>query len=136
MSMVWEDLIQISNLAHAISTLYNSIIHNKVAFIDLNHSIELAFHIKSISQISSLPELGTNPFSENNIPLLSTAHGFGEDVEEVDQVLAPKYSLLLMDEREEILKKVPTRPPLRHQNWIKFLRIKPTITYLPPIPNL
>jgi hypothetical protein len=119
-------------LASAIATLYNSIIHNKVAFIDLNNSIELAFHVKQISQISSLPELGTNPFSDNNIPLLSTAHGFGEREEEADQVLAPKYSLLLMDEPDEILKKLPTRPPIRAQNWAKFLTIKPTTTYSLP----
>ena len=129
MSLVWEELIQKSNLAHAISTLYNSIIHNKVAFIDLNNSIELAFHIKQISQISSLPELGTNPFNEKNIPLLSTSHGFGEREDEADHVLAPRYTLLLMDEPEEILKKVPSRPHQRRQNWIKFINgIKPTIT--------
>jgi Nitrogen Permease regulator of amino acid transport activity 3 len=129
MSMVWEELIQTSNLAHSISTLYNSIIHNKVAFIDLNNSIEMAFHIKQISQISSLPELGTNPFNEKNIPLLSSAHGFGEREDEADQVLAPKYTLLLMDTPDEILKKVPSRPPHRRQNWIKFLRsIKPNST--------
>jgi Nitrogen Permease regulator of amino acid transport activity 3 len=127
--LVWEELIQKSNLAHAISTLYNSIIHNNVAFIDLNNSIELAFHIKQISQISSLPELGTNPFNRKNIPLLSTAHGFGEQEDETDQFLAPKYTLLLMDEPEEILKKVPRRPPQRRQDWIKFVHgIKPTIT--------
>ena len=129
MSLVWEELINTSNLASAIATLYNSIIHNKVAFIDLNNSIELAFHVKQISQISSLPELGTNPFSDNNIPLLSTAHGFGEREDEADQVLAPKYSLLLMDEPHEILKKLPTRPPIRAQNWAKFLTMKPTTTY-------
>lgn len=129
MSLVWEELIQKSNLAHAISTLYNSIIHNKVAFIDLNNSIELAFHIKQISQISSLPELGTNPFNEKNIPLLSTAHGFSEKEDEADQVLAPRYTLLLMDEPGEILKKVPSRPPQRRENWIRFVNaIKPTIT--------
>jgi hypothetical protein len=132
MSLVWEELIQRSNLAHAISTLYYSIIHNKVAFIDLNGSVELAFHIKQISQISSLPELGTYPFDEKNIPLLSTAHGFGEREDEADQVLAPKYTLLLMDEPDEILKKISSRPPQRRQNWIKFLNgIKPTITYPP-----
>jgi nitrogen permease regulator 3-like protein len=129
MSLVWEELINTSNLASAIATLYNSIIHNKVAFIDLNNSIEMAFHVKQISQISSLPELGTNPFSDNNIPLLSTAHGFGEREEEADQVLAPKYSILLMDEPDEILKKLPTRPPIRSQNWAKFLTIKPSMTY-------
>jgi len=135
MSMVWEELITTSNLAHAISTLYNSIIHNKVAFVDLNNRIELSFHIKQISQISSLPEVGTNPFNERNIPLLSTAHGFGESQDEADQVLAPKYSLLFMDEPDEILKKIPSRPPLRRQNWEKFLTLQPTITYLsPPLP--
>ena len=129
MLLVWEELIQNSNLAQAISTLYNSIIDNKVAFIDLNNSIELAFHIKQISQISSLPELGTNPFNEESIPLLSTAHGFGDRDHEADQVIAPKYTLLFMDEPEEILKKVPSRPPQRRQNWIKFVNgIKPTIT--------
>src|SRR5438270_5041112 len=91
MSLVWEELINTSNLASAIANLYNSIIHNKVAFIDLNNSVELAFHVKQISQISSLPELCTNPFNENNIPLLSTAYGFGEKEEDADQVLAPKY---------------------------------------------
>lgn len=130
MSLVWEELINTSNLASAIANLYNSIIHNKVAFIDLNNSVELAFHVKQISQISSLPELGTNPFNEN-IPLLSTAYGFGEKEQDADQVLAPKYSLLLMDEPEEILKKVPTRPTIRAQNWRKFMTITPTITYLP-----
>lgn len=135
MSLVWEELIQRSNLAHAISTLYNSIIHNKVAFIDLNASLELSFHIKQISQISSLPELGTNPFNEKNIPLLSTARGFGERDDEADSVLAPKYTLLLMDEVDEILKKVPSRPAQRRQNWIKFLNgIKPAITYPPTSP--
>jgi hypothetical protein len=129
MSLVWEELINTSNLASAIATLYNSIIHNKVAFIDLNNSIEMAFHVKQISQISSLPELGTNPFSDKNVPLLSTAHGFGEREEEADQVLAPKYSILLMDEPDEILKKLPTRPPIRAQNWAKFLTIRPTMTY-------
>ena len=129
MSLVWEKLIQSSNLAHTISTLYNAIIHSKVAFIDLNNSVELAFHIKQISHISSLPELGTNPFNEDNIPLLTTAHGFGDRENEVDQVLAPKYTLLLMDEPEEILKQVPSRPPQRRQNWVKLLNIKPTVTY-------
>jgi Nitrogen Permease regulator of amino acid transport activity 3 len=129
MSLIWEQLIQTSNLALAISTLYNSIIHNKVAFIDLNNSIELAFHIKQVSQISSLPELGTNPFNESNMPLLSTAHGFGDRDEDADQVLAPKYTLLLMDDPDEILKKVPTRPFHKRQSWIKFLTIKPTITF-------
>ena len=129
MYLVRKQLISTSNLAHAISTLYNSIIQNKVASIDLNNSQELAFHIKQISQISSLPELGTNPFDENNIPLLSTAHGFGDGEDEADQVLAPKYTILLKDEPEEILKKVPSRPPQRRQNWEKFLyAIKPTIT--------
>src|SRR5271168_1306038 len=132
MSMVWEELISTSNLAHAISTLYNSIIHNKVAFIDLNNRVELSFHIKQISQISSLPEVGTNPFNERNIPLLSTAHGFGKSQDEADQVLAPKYTLLFMDEPDEILKKLPSRPPIRRQNWEKFLALKPTITYPPP----
>ena len=130
MSMVWEDLIATSNLAHAISTLYNSIIHNKVAFIDLNNSVELAFHIKQISQISSLPESGTTPFGEHNVPLLSTAHGFGEREEEADQVLAPKYTLLFLYEPDEILTMVPHRAPHRAQNWAKFLTLKPTETFI------
>lgn len=129
MSLVWEEIINTSNLASAIANLYNSIIHNKVSFLDLNNSIELAFHVKQISQISSLPELGSIPFNESNIPLLSTAYGFGEKEDEADQVLAPKYTLLLMDEPEEILKKVPTRPTVRAQNWRKFMTITPTITY-------
>lgn len=129
MSLVWEELIHSSNLAHAISALYNSIIHSKVAFIDLNNSAELAFHIKQISQISSLPEIGTNPFNEKNIPLLTTSHGFGETEDQADQVLAPKHALLLMDEAAEILKKVPSRPLHRRQNWLKFLTIKPTTSY-------
>lgn len=107
-----------------------------MAFIDLNGSVELAFHIKQISQISSLPELGTNPFNEKKLPLLSTAHGFGEREDETDQFIAPKYTLLLMDEPEEILKKVPSRPPQCRQNWVKFLKgIKPTITYPPSYDN-
>lgn len=130
MSLVWEELINTSNLAHAIATLYNSIIHNKVAYIDLNKSLELSFKIKQISQISSLPEVGTNPFSDSNIPLLSTAHGFGSRDDEADQVLAPKYTLLFMDEPEEIRKKLPRRPVTRAQNWFKLLTLKPNITYL------
>jgi hypothetical protein len=130
MSMVWEELINTSNLAHAIATLYNSIIHNKIAYIDLNNSLELSFHIKQVSQISSLPETGTNPFEDGNIPLLSTAHGFGVRDEEADQVLATKYTLLFMDEPEEILKKLPRRPETRAQNWSKLLSLKPNITYL------
>ena len=129
MSLIWEELINTSNLAHAIATLYQSIIHNKVGFIDLNNSTELSFHIKQISQVSSLPELGTTPWTDENIPLLSTAHGFGEREDEADQVLAPKYTLLLMDEPDEILKKVPSRPPHRRTNWEKFINgVKPTIT--------
>lgn len=129
MSLVWEEIIHASNLAHAVSSVYNSLIHNKVAFVDLNNTQEIAFHLKPVQQISSLPELGTHPFHEKNIPLLSTAHGFGESENQADQVLAPKYALLLMDEPAEILKKVPTRPPHRRQNWEKFVNgIKPTIT--------
>jgi hypothetical protein len=131
MSLVWEELINTSNLAHAIATLYNSIIQNKVAFIDLNNTQELSFHIKQISQISSLPETGTHPFSDNNIPLLSTAHGFGSRDDEADQLLAPKYSLLFMDEPDEIRKKLPQRPKTRAQNWDKLLTLKPNITYVP-----
>lgn len=129
-SLVWEEIIKVSNLASAIATLYNSIIHNKVAFIDLNNSIELAFHIKQISQISSLPELGTTSFPDNNIPLLSTAHGFGTTEEDADQVLAPKYTLLLMDEPNAILEKLPKRKLSVSQNWSKILNITPYITYL------
>jgi hypothetical protein len=137
MSMVWEEIIHTSNLAHSISSLYNSLIHNKVAFIDLNNSQEIAFHIKQIQQISSLPELGTRTFHEKNIPLLSTAHSFGENDEQADPVLAPKYSLLLLDEPTEILKKVPSRPPHRRKNWEMFVNgIKPTLTYIPLPPHL
>ena len=132
MSMVWEEIIHTSNLAHAVCSIYHSLIHNKVAFVDLNNSREMAFHIKQIQQISSLPEFGTHPFHEKNIPLLSTAHGFGENQDQADQVLAPKYALLLLDEPTEILKKVPSRPPLRRRNWEKFVHgIKPTITSFP-----
>src|SRR5579859_367790 len=138
MSLVWEQLINISNgnhsnLANAISTLYNSIIHNKLAFIDLNNSQELSFHLRQISQISSLPETGTNPFARGNIPLLSTAHGFGVSADEADAVLAPKYTLLLMDEVSEIRKRVPSRPETKAQNWDKFLTLKPTMTYRPKL---
>jgi hypothetical protein len=133
--MVWEEIIHTSNLAHSISALYASLLHSKVCLLDLNARQEIAFHIKAIHQISSLPELGTHPFHERNIPLLSTAHGFGESEEQADQVLAPKYTLLLLDEPAEILKKVPTRPAHRRKNWEKFVNgIKPTITYPPPPP--
>lgn len=128
MTMVWEQLIATSNLANAISTLYSSIINNKVAFIDLNNSIEMSFRLKQISQISSLPELGVNPFTEENIPLLTTAHGFGEREEDADSLVAPKYTLLLMDEPVEILKKVPRRTAQRAQNWPKLLAITPMMT--------
>jgi len=133
MLMVWEEVIHTSNLAHAVSSIYHSLIHNKVAFVDLNNSQEMAFRIKQIQQISSLPELGTHPIHEKNIPLLSTAHGFGESQDQADQVLAPKYALLLLDEPTEILKKVPSRPPHRRRNWEKFVYgIKPTIRSTPP----
>jgi Nitrogen Permease regulator of amino acid transport activity 3 len=128
MSMVWEQLIGTSNLANVVSILYNSIIHNKVAFIDLNDTTEMAFRISQISQISSLPELGLNPFTDENIPFLTTAHGFGERDEDADSILAPKYTLLLMDEPEEVLKMVPGRPAQRAHNWRKFLTLTPTMT--------
>jgi Nitrogen Permease regulator of amino acid transport activity 3 len=105
MSMVWEEIIHTSNLAHVISALYASLLHSKVCLLDLNARQEIAFHIKAIQQISSLPELGTHPFHEQNIPPLSTAHYFGQSEEQADQVLAPKYTLLLLDVPAEILKK-------------------------------
>ena len=130
MSMVWDEIVKVSNLASAIATLYDSIVDNRVAFIDLNDSVELAFHVKQVSQISSLPEVGTITFPDNSIPLLSTAHGFGEQEEDADQVLAPKYTLLLMDEPEAIIEKLPKRQSTRSQNWSKILTISPFITYI------
>lgn len=110
---VWDRTLSQCDLARVIKTLYESIVAKGAASLVINGNVDLVLQLP-VSVVST-----DIPSSRNEHPILTTAVTFSVSESMTDPTLASHYSILLLDEAENVLRTLPTE---RHPALVAFVR--------------
>lgn len=99
--MLWPSIVEASPLAKAMAIMFDSISNSKIAHINLDHTLDLAF---KIPQADSTPFVSTATSPQVPGLWLTTTPFVGDD--EASSLFNPHSALLLLQDREVLIKEV------------------------------
>ena len=136
MNSLWLQILTKSSLARTLSEVYSAISTSKIAHVLIGDRFDMSLQIPQVSSISVLPSV-----IEPQMPgvWLTTANMYDDDENVEDSQLAKHFSLLLLDDVDNILKDIEKDQgslPLA-SSLAKFVKIvKPTMSLVVQASNL